>query len=433
VSAIGRGSPQLAPSSAEVEAWLAESWSLDLGVREWWQRLVSAGYTYPTWPAGAGGRGASNPEARAISDVLASRGVVGPPVGHVAGTLAAPTLLEHGTEEQIATLVRDIALGESAWCQLFSEPGSGSDLASVGTIAELDGDEWVITGQKVWSSAANRADLGMLLARTDRDLPKHRGLTYFAIDMDQPGVEVRPLRVMNGSTPFCEVFLTEARVAASRMVGDLHGGWRVARTTLAHERRSVAGGGLPGLVPARSGAHGDLDRTVGDVIERARRAAEERRSPIRSGALGVKVMIDLARDSGVATDALVRQDLARYHSQVRVNGWTMRRIGAARGGLTGADGSIAKLTTSRICQHSRDLSYRIVGAPLLLAGSESPMGGDLQAVNLASPGTRIGGGTDEIQLDVLGERALGLPREPGDDQDRPYRELRVGTQGRTVR
>jgi alkylation response protein AidB-like acyl-CoA dehydrogenase len=162
---------------------------------------------------------------------------------------------------------------------------------------------------------------------------------------------------------------------------------------------------------AQEGGAGDLDRTVGEVLERA--ASSRRRSRrVRSGAVGTKAMIELARDHGAAADPVVRQELARYASQVRVNGWLMRRIASARPGLTGADGSIAKLATSRICQASSELAYRIVGAPLMLAGPESPMDGDLQATNLASPGTRLGGGTDEIQLNVLGERGLGLPREP---------------------
>jgi alkylation response protein AidB-like acyl-CoA dehydrogenase len=415
---------------AEVQAWVEEHWRLDLTVREWWRLLVDAGYAYPTWPAVAGGAGRSGGTARSVLTALARNRVVGPAVGHVAATLAAPTILEHGRPDQVAHLVREIALGEASWCQLFSEPGSGSDLARAGTRAERDGDEWVVTGQKVWNSAADQADRGMLLARTDLDQPKHRGMSYFAIDMDQPGVEARPLKMMNGTGGFCEVFLTGARVPADRMIGELNGGWRVAQTTMFHERNMVAGGGAPGLFHARSGsAHGDLDLTVGEVIDRAKAQASKRRSPIRSGAVGASVMIDLAREHGRSDDAVIRQDLARYHSQVKVNGWTMRRIAASGGRLTGADGSIAKITTSRICQDSRDLSYRIVGAPLLLSGADSPMGGDLQSVNLASPGTRIGGGTDEIQLNVLGERALGLPREPSNDQDVPYRDLRVGTQG----
>ena len=395
----------------EVASWLDAYWSLDLTVREWWHRLAGAGYAYPTWPAGVGGSSLSGRDARTITGLLAAHRVVGPPTGHLAATLAAPTILQYGTPEQVRQLVGPIARGETSWCQLFSEPGAGSDLAGLGTRAVQDGDEWIVTGQKVWNSAADAADLGMLLARTDHGAPKHGGITYFALDMHQPGVEVRPLRVMNGTAAFCEVFLTEARVPADRVIGEVNGGWQVAKTTLRHERSSLVGSGTPGLYAARPR---DVDRRVGDVVERARRTARARRSPIRTGAVGAKAMVDLARHHGAAGDPIIRQELARYHAQVRINGWTMRRIAASneRRGLTGADGSIAKLTTSRICQDSRDLSYRIVGAPLLLDGADSPFGGDLQAVNLASPGTRIGGGTDEIQLTIVGERALGLPREP---------------------
>jgi alkylation response protein AidB-like acyl-CoA dehydrogenase len=268
----------------------------------------------------------------------------------------------------------------------------------------------------------------MLLARTDVDVPKHAGMTYFAIDMRQPGIEARPLKQMNGASNFCEVFLTGARVRADRVIGEVNGGWPVAQSTLWHERNSVAGGGLPGLVAARSGSAGDLDRTVGEMLEPARAAASTRKSPIRAGAVPAKLMIELAQTYGMSGDPVIRQELARYLSQIRVNGWTMRRSGAAGGKLTSADGSIAKLTTARICQQSRDLSYRIVGAHGMLNGKPSPLRGELQMVNLASPGNRLGGGTDEIQLNVLGEKGLGLPREPSADKDVPYRDLQVGTQ-----
>ncbi|MDE3205055.1 MAG: acyl-CoA dehydrogenase family protein [Acidobacteriota bacterium] len=412
----------------EVQAWVDTNWDESITLREWWRRLAAAGYAYPRWPAGVGGISGSGATARAVTAVLARNGVIGPPVGYVAATLAAPTILEHGTDHQIRELVWPIASGQASWCQLFSEPGSGSDLASVGTRAVRDRDEWVVTGQKVWNSAADRADFGMLLARTDPDQPKHLGITYFAIDMHQPGVEARPLRQMNGTSSFCEVFLSEARVPAEMVVGELNGGWKVAQTTLAAERSSVAGGATPGLHQAQSGSTGDLDLTVGDIVERSRQAAKVRRSVIRSNAVPAKVMLDMARRYGKSTDPVARQDLARYITHVRVNGWTMRRIAAAGGCLTGADGSVAKITTSRICQESRDLSYRIVGAAGMLMGPESPLAGELQLACLGSPGTRIGGGTDEIQMNVLAERALGLPREPSSDKDVPYRDLKVGTQ-----
>ena len=249
--------------AARVQAWVEGNWDTSITVREWWLRLADAGYAYPSWPLGLGGSGLSRRDAMTIAGVLAQNKVIGPPVGAMAATLAAPTLLEHATEAQLAELVRPIATGEAAWCQLFSEPGSGSDLASVGTRAVRDGDEWVVTGQKVWNSSADSADFGMLLARTDVDVPKHAGITYFVIDMKQPGIEARPLKQMNGAANFCEVFLTEARVRGDHVIGEVNGGWRVAQSTLFHERNSVAGGGLPGLVMARSGSEGDLDRKVG--------------------------------------------------------------------------------------------------------------------------------------------------------------------------
>jgi alkylation response protein AidB-like acyl-CoA dehydrogenase len=414
--------------AADVKAWVDANWDTEITVREWWQRLADAGYAYPSWPEGLGGSGASRRDAATIAGVLAQNRVIGPPVGAMAAGLAAPTILQHATEALRQELVRAIATGEAAWCQLFSEPGSGSDLASIGTRAVPDGDEWVVTGQKVWNSAADSSDIGMLLARTDVDVPKHAGITYFAIDMKQPGIEARPLRQMNGASNFCEVFLTEARVPADRVIGEVNGGWQVAQTTLLNERNSVAGGGLFGLVMARSGSQGDLDRKVGEVVDRSREAARARKSPLSAGAVPAKVMVELAQTFGVSDLPVVRQELTRYISQIRVNGWTMRRIGAASGRLTGADGSIAKLTTARICQQSRDLSYQIVGAQGMLMGSGSPLQGDLQLVNLASPGNRLGGGSDEIQLNVLGERGLGLPREPSSDRDVPYRDLKVGTQ-----
>jgi alkylation response protein AidB-like acyl-CoA dehydrogenase len=414
--------------AARVQAWVEANWDTSITIREWWLRLADAGYAYPTWPLGLGGSDASRRDAMTVTGVLAQNKLIGSPVGAMAATLAAPTLLEHATEVQLAELVRPIATGEAAWCQLFSEPGSGSDLASVGTRAVRDGDEWVVTGQKVWNSSADSADFGMLLARTDVDVPKHAGITYFVIDMKQPGIAARPLKQMNGASNFCEVFLTEARVRGDHVIGEVNGGWRVAQSTLFHERNSVAGGGLPGLVMARSGSGGDLDRKVGEVLDRAREVAKARKSPIRAGAVPAKLMVELAQKFGVSGDPVIRQELARYISRVRVNGWTMRRSGAAGGKLTGADGSIAKLTTARICQESRELSYRIVGAHGMLMGQVSPLAGDLQMVNLASPGNRLGGGTDEIQLNVLGERALGLPREPSSDKDVPYRDLKVGTQ-----
>ena len=399
----------------EFRKWLDDNWDCGLTVREWWRRLAAAGYAHPTWPAGLGGLGASGSVAREISADMAARAVLGPPTGHVGATMAAPTLLAHGTDAQKRRFVTAIADGSEAWCQLFSEPGSGSDLASLGTRAERDGDEWVVTGQKVWNSAADSADLGMLLARTDLDAPKHKGITFFLIDMRQPGIEVRPLRQMNGSTAFCEVFLTEARVGSDRIVGGIGEGWQVAQTTLAAERTAVAGNRSRGPARARSGRSGDLDRRVGDVMDES----DPGESLSKSSALPWSTMLQLARSCDASSSAVHRQELALYYIQTRVNRWLFQRV---------PNGSLAKIATSRICQQSRDLGYRIAGARGLLSGPDSLLGGEFQTVALSSPGARLGGGSDEIQLNVIAERTLGLPREPSADKDLPYRQLKVGTQ-----
>jgi alkylation response protein AidB-like acyl-CoA dehydrogenase len=225
----------------EVRSWVDDAWDPDLSLLEWRARLVDSGWATPTWPVEWGGRGLPTPLADVVAEALADAGVPGPPVS-VGMHLAAPTILEHASDELKRRFLRPSATGEIVWCQLFSEPGAGSDLAGLITRAELGREDWVVSGQKVWNSGAVQADFGLLLARTDWDAPKHQGITYFVIPMGQPGVDVRPLRQMNGHASFNEVFLDEARVPANNVVGDAGQGWRVTLTTLAHERR---------LVPAR--------------------------------------------------------------------------------------------------------------------------------------------------------------------------------------
>src|SRR5688572_9483614 len=221
---------------AEVRAWLEANWDPDRSLLEWRSLLADSGWGVPTWPSQWYGRDLPPVLADTVSREFERIGAVGTPAGSGVG-LAAPTILEHGSDDLKARLLRPIVTGEHTWCQLFSEPGSGSDLAGLTTKAELDGDEWVVTGQKVWNTSAHHAQLGMLLARTDWDVPKHRGITYFAIEMEQPGVEVRGLRQMNGHASFNEVFFDEARVPAANVIGEVGNGWAVALATLAHERR----------------------------------------------------------------------------------------------------------------------------------------------------------------------------------------------------
>jgi alkylation response protein AidB-like acyl-CoA dehydrogenase len=406
---------------SEVRGWVEANWSHNITVREWWCRLAAARLCAPTWPEPYG-RGLSGRQARAVIEELAAAKVVAPPQGTVGTTLAGPTLLEHGTRDQRERYLPPLLRGEESWCQLFSEPRAGSDLASLGTRAEPDGDHWVVTGQKVWNSGANIAKRGMLLARTDPNVPKQAGISYFIIDMDQRTIEVRPLRQMNGEAHFCEVFLTEAVVAKEDVVGGLDQGWRVARTTLAHERASVSGRPPRGLVFVPSGEWaGYLDRVVGDVLQ----AGHKRRKGFTGNAVPFRHLADIARESDRNRDPHIRQLLARYHSLIEVNRFTQLRAQAAaqQGRSPGPEGSIAKLAVSHICRTSREVSFALMGPATMLGGADAPDGGSLHTVALGSFGTSIGGGTDEIQRNLLAERVLGLPRERQIDREVAFREL----------
>jgi len=408
---------------SDVRDWITASWTLDITVREWWRRLADARLSRPSWPEPYG-RGLPVAGERVVTEELAAAGVIAPPQGAVGAALAGPTLLAHGSTEQQQRYLPRLLDGTESWCQLFSEPGAGSDLPALATRALCDGDTWVVDGQKVWNSSADIARRGLLLARTDPDRPKRDGITYFVIDMRQPGVEARPLRQMNGEAHFCEVFLSGAHVATKDILGGLNDGWRVARTTMGFERAMVTGRPARGLVSVLSGEEaGYLEVLTGDVLERAR----SRKAPAFSGnAVPSRRMIALARERGVASDPHIRQQLARYFTLTEISRFTQLRVaGATRAGQpVGPEASIAKLAISNICQASRDLTLSLLGPHGTLSGPDAPYAGTLQTVALASFGTRIGGGTDEIQKNSLGERALGLPREPGVDEDVPWRELR---------
>ena len=205
---------------AEVRAWLAANWDPELSLRGWRERLADSGWACPTWPVDWYGKGLKPSLESVVDEEMRSAGAIGTPPGSGMG-LAGPTMLEHASDDLKSRYLRQIVTGEHSWCQLFSEPGNGSDLAGLTTRAELDGDTWVISGQKVWNTSAHHADYGILLARTNWDAPKHRGITYFVIAMRQPGVTVRPLKQMNGHDEFCETFFTDVRTDASNVVGKL--------------------------------------------------------------------------------------------------------------------------------------------------------------------------------------------------------------------
>jgi alkylation response protein AidB-like acyl-CoA dehydrogenase len=402
----------------EVRAWLAEHWDPELPLAEWRAQLVDSGWGCPAWPATSYGRGLPPALAAAVDDELAMGGVVGVPGGS-GMSLAAPTILAHGSQDVQARLLRGIATGEDRWCQLFSEPGSGSDLAGLTTRAERDGDEWVVTGQKVWTTGARRAAYGMLLARTDLDVPKHQGITWFALPMGQPGVEVRPLRQMNGYASFNEVFLTEARVPHGNVVGEVGGGWRAALTTLANER------GLPSARQFSAPERGE-GRTHREAAEEANEYfATYVWYPQRAGR--ADLVVPQLRATGRDHDLVARQQAADLVALERAARWTATRARAGRpaGRQPGPEGSIGKLVGSEIARRSAAVHALIAGAAGMLSGTDAPLGGTIAEVLVSVPGQSIAGGTDEIQRNIIGERSLGLPKEPSVDADVAFRDVRT--------
>jgi alkylation response protein AidB-like acyl-CoA dehydrogenase len=334
-------------------------------------------------------------------------------------SLAAPTILAHGSDELKGRLLRPIATGEDTWCQLFSEPGNGSDLAGLTTRATHDGDEFVVEGQKVWTTGAQHAAYGMLLARTDWDAPKHKGITFFALPMRQPGIDVRPLRQMNGRASFNEVFITEAKVPASNVVGELHGGWAVALTTLAHER-GLAAGLLGGLPPGGGGR--TRDEAMAEVSAYLKTYEWYPQRAGRADLVSIR-----AAATGLANDPVTRQMVAHLTATERASRWTADRAAASRraGRPPGAEGSIGKLTASLIAREAAAAHTTLAGAAGMLTGPDSPEHGIVAEVLVSVPGASIAGGTDEVQHNIIGERVLGLPREPSVDADVPFREVMV--------
>jgi alkylation response protein AidB-like acyl-CoA dehydrogenase len=420
---------------AEVKSWLADNWDPDLTVAEWWERLGTSGWGVPTWPVEWFGKGLSRSEGVRIQQAISDHGAL-PAPGGLGLMLAGPTITVHGDDEQKARYLRDIVTGQKGWCQLFSEPGAGSDLAGLNSRAVKDGDEWIVSGQKVWTSGGHVADLGMLIARTDPDQPKHAGITYFAVDMHQPGIEVRPLREMTGRALFNEVFLSEARVSDDAMIGGLNNGWRVANTTLMFERSSLgAGGGSAAASLATPGTvQGDLDRRAGDFV-----SSGGRRGGGGGTLFGVsaKNLSDLAKASGKGDDPATRQKLMKLHSLGEVAKYNNLRLKAAMQAGKDIPGlpNIAKLSMSQIVRLSRDLGLEIAGAYGTLHAYDGdartaldeatglPYLAGITEMALFAQGPPIYGGTDQIQRNIIGERVLGLPKEPGPEKGTPFKDL----------
>ena len=352
--------------------------------RGWQRHKAAAGWAAPHWPVEHGGRGLSpllaNIFAMEEHDYDVSGNMFSVGVG-----MAGPTIIEWGTEEQRSRFLSPILTAEHIWCQLFSEPGAGSDLAGLSTRAVLDGDEWIVTGQKVWTSAAHYSDYGILLARTDLDVPKHRGITCLLVDMRSPGIDVRPLRQIDGAIHFNEVFLDDVRVPVANTLGPVGSGWGVAVTMLNHERASIGGGGMYSFEQVLT-----LARTMADV-----------------------------------TDPTVRQELARLYTRfemLRFLGYRVRTA-AERGEMPGPESSVLKLVVSDLYETGGDLVVALQGPAGMLLGEDAPFAGKFQDLFMGQWAPRIGGGTDQIQRNIIGERVLGLPGEVRADKYVPFREL----------
>ncbi|MGZ4692513.1 MAG: acyl-CoA dehydrogenase family protein [Acidimicrobiales bacterium] len=364
-------------------------------------RQFDLGLGWVHFPEGSGGIGAPPRLQRQVDSRLRAAGARIPESKVFFGlTMAGPTVVTHGDDVLKQRLLRPMFTGEEAWCQLFSEPGSGSDLAGLATRAVRDGDEWVVTGQKVWNTLAHIADRGMLVARTDPEAPKHKGMTYFALDMHAPGVEVRPLRQMTGEAEFNEVYMTEVRVPDADRIGDVGEGWRVAMTTLSNERTTIGGGGGP---PGRgSGAIAEAVRIWHDEPGPRSPAAKDRLMQLWIEAEALRL--------------------------TNVRAGQARRIGNP-----GPEGSIAKLMFAEVNKRIYDLCVELLGADALIGydyvdrrseqlGLVGPPGSS-RKMFLRSRANSIEGGTSEIMKNILGERVLGLPGEPRVDKALPWSQV----------
>jgi alkylation response protein AidB-like acyl-CoA dehydrogenase len=402
---------------AELRAWLEANWDPNLSLADWRSKLVDSGWGAPAWPRAWHGRDLPPALEAVVAEEMRRAGAVGVARSGVRG-LAAATLLEHGGEFHKRKFLRRILTGEDNWCQLFSEPGSGSDLAGALTRAELKDGRWIINGQKVWTTSAHHADWGLLLARTDSNLPKHQGLSYFVLDMHQPGVEVRPLRQMNGHASFNQVFFTDAEVPAEHLVGELGGGWAVATTTLMHERRGADGMRLWGAASDRKGRIYDEERAEIATVDEPYKWY-----PQRAGR--VDLIIERAKATGAIADPVVRQEIAKLLTLSRTAEWTARRARAAmaEGRPPGPEGSLGKLAASHVARAAAHVHTLISGAEAMLSGEDGALGGVIAEILVSVPAVSIAGGTDEIQRNIIAERVLRMPKEPRTDDDRPFRDV----------
>jgi alkylation response protein AidB-like acyl-CoA dehydrogenase len=382
--------------SARAATWLAEHAPREpvpdvAEARLFQAELHDAGFAGIAWPAEYGGQGLTQVEQRVFDDLARDYPLPTKPFLIGLG-MVGPALLDLGTTEQKRRFLRPMLRGEEIWCQLFSEPDAGSDVAGLTTRARRDGDGWILDGQKVWTSRAEYAEWGAVLARTDPDVPKHRGITMFVVDMSSPGVQVGPLRDMTGAIRFNEVFFDGVRLPAGAVVGAVGEGWAAAVRMLGHERITISDLRLPRDHPASHTA-----------------------------------LAALARARGVAADRHVRRRLAEVYRAERLAELLAARLSeeARAGRPIGPRGSAGKLAAGRLARLSADAIADVAGHTALAWEPGDDAAARLAAALLDAPSARIAGGTDEIQRQIIGDRVLGLPREPAPDRDVPFSESRA--------
>ena len=402
---------------SDVRAWLEANWNPDYGLVEWRNKLVDSGWGAPHWPRQWHGRDLPVKFGTIVDEELARIGAVGVAKAGIR-TLAAATILAHGTDLHKEKFLRRILTGEDTWCQLFSEPGSGSDMAGAVTRADRQGNKWVINGQKVWTTSAHKAHWGLLLARANWDVPKHKGLAYFVLDMKQPGVQVHPLKQMNGHASFNQVFFTDAIVEPEFLVCDVGDGWTVATTTLMHERRGADGLRSWAVGSDRRGRIYDEERA-----EIATTMEPYKWYPQRAGR--VDLVLERAKATGKIDDPVIRQEMAKLLIMSKSAEWTARRARAAQeqGRPQGPEGSLGKLVSSHVARQAARVHTYISGADALLSGADSPMDGVIAEILVSVPATSIAGGTDEIQRNIISERVLKMPKEPSVDTNKPFKDV----------
>jgi len=371
----------------EAFEWYSENWDPDRPVGEWWALLAKAGWSFPSWPEGRGGRGLNPRAAKQAEQARLDAGAYGPPKG-LSTFLVAPTLLTYATSEQLDRFMPGIVR---------------------------------VTGQKVWNSGAQNAAFGILMARTDPDLPKHKGISFFLIDMAQEAVDVRPLREMTGDIAFNEVFLSEARVANDDLLGGQGEGWRVGMTTLSHERDPDNSGSGSGF----DFAGADLTRTAGEHAAAVDGDVDGFGLAMSGGAN--RLLDDILSEFDGSADPVRRQRMMQLAELRRTSRWSTARSMAAvkAGGQPGPEVSTLKVIGAEVSRRTRDLGLEAMGPEGMLWGDDTPTGGQFHAYCMFTPAMSIAGGSDEVNRNIIGERVLGLPREPGESEQRqrPWSEL----------